>query len=128
MARPFKTRMISCAPGVTVYKPAGIPARELGWIRLTIDEYEVLRLIDYEGLEQDAAAEAIGVSRPTISRLLGRGRRKLAQMLMDGAALLIEGGPVQLPDEFTRSGHSGRGRQGRGPGRGSGRHRGSRDS
>lgn len=108
MSRPFKPRRISCAPGVTVYKPAGIPARELAWMRLGVDEYEAVRLVDYEGLEQEAAAERLGVSRPTVSRILTRGRRKLAQMLVDGAALLIEGGPVSLPDEC---GGSGRGRR-----------------
>jgi len=113
MARPYKTRRVTCTPNVTVYKPAGIPARELAWIRLTMDEYEVLRLIDYEGLEQEAAADVIGVSRPTVSRILGRGRRKLAAMLVDGTALLIEGGPISLPTEHQGRGRGHRHRHGR---------------
>jgi predicted DNA-binding protein (UPF0251 family) len=99
-----------------VFKPAGIPARELDWIELSIDEYEALRLVDGQGLEQEAAAAELGVSRPTVSRILARGRGKLARMLSLGAALVIGGGPVCLREE--------RGRRGRGQGQGrGGRHR-----
>ncbi len=117
MARPCKPRFIAQAPPLTVFKPAGVPARELDWIELSVDEYEALRLVDGEGLEQEAAAAELGVSRPTVSRMLARGRGKLARMLATGAALSIAGGTVCLRDE--RGGYG----RGRGHGRG-GRHRG----
>lgn len=117
MARPCKPRWIEQAPLATVFKPAGVPARDLDWIELSVDEYEALRLVDGEGLEQEAAAAELGVSRPTVSRMLARGRGKLARMLATGAALSIAGGPVCLREE--------RGRHGRGHGQGQGgRHRG----
>ena len=81
MARPCKTRLVGEPPAQVVFKPAGVPARDLEWVELAVDEYEALRLVDGEGLEQEAAAELMGVSRPTVSRILGRGRGKLAHML-----------------------------------------------
>jgi len=114
MARPCKTRWVGEPPAQVVFKPAGVPAHELEWVELAVDEYEALRLVDGEGLEQEAAAELMGVSRPTVSRILARGRGKLARMLATGGALVIGGGVV-----CPRGGRHGRGRgQGRGRGRG----------
>ena len=123
MPRPFKKRVVCSPPGVTVFKPAGVPARDLNWITMTIDEYEAVRLADHEGLDQEAAAEQLGVSRPTVSRTLARGRTKLARMLATGAALVIEGGPVHLPEHF-RHGREHHGGGGWGRGRGGGGRRG----
>jgi predicted DNA-binding protein (UPF0251 family) len=105
-----------------VFKPAGVPARELEWIELAVDEYEALRLVDGEGLEQEAAAELMGVSRPTVSRILARGRGKLARMLSTGGALVIGGGVV-CP-RGGRAQNRGQGCHGRGRGQGRGRGRG----
>ena len=94
MPRPCKNRRIAANPPVTVYKPAGIRARELDWVTLTLDEFEGLRLADAEGLEQAAVAERMGVSRPTVTRILASARAKVATALAAGSALAIEGGPV----------------------------------
>jgi len=102
---------------VTVYKPAGIPARELHWINLTLDEFEAIRLIDGEGLDQETVAERMGVSRPTVTRILGSGRSKIARVLADGQALVIEGGPVVCCPSVGGQGRCG-GFGGRGRGRG----------
>ncbi len=123
MPRPFLPRTIQAIPGVAVYKPAGVPAHGLSWIELALDEYEAIRLVDAEGLDQEAAAAAMGVSRPTVTRILARGRAKLAKMLTCGAALAIRGGPVAALG--ARPGRYGRGWAGGGPGRmGPGRGRG----
>lgn len=128
MPRPPRQRVIAGQPAVTVYKPAGVPARELAWITLALDEYEAIRLIDGEGLDQDAAAERMQVSRPTVTRILAAARAKIAQVLISGQALLIEGGPViqgPIPGAPCPGGGRGRGRGcgrgGRGMGRGRGR-------
>jgi predicted Fe-Mo cluster-binding NifX family protein len=63
---------------------------------LGLDEYEALRLCDALGLDQAMAAQSMGVSRPTLGRILERGRRKVAGALVAGEALLIQGGPVEL--------------------------------
>ena len=122
MPRPPRQRVISGIPSVTVYKPAGVPARELQWINLTLDEFEAIRLIDGEGLDQEMVAERMEVSRPTVTRILGSARLKIAQVLVHGQALVIEGGPVvQAPAERAFGGghgYGGRGRGGRGRGGG----------
>ena len=112
MPRPPKTRWIEGHPPVLMFKPAGVPARTLQRVTLRLDEYEALRLADYEGLEQDEVAERLGVSRPTVSRILERAHKAVADMLVEGRALVVEGGPVQLGVPDGR----GRGRHGHGHG------------
>ena len=128
MPRPHKQRRIAGHPPITVFKPAGIPARELVWTTLTLDEFEGIRLVDGEGLDQESAAERMGVSRPTVTRILGSARAKIALVLMNGQALLIEGGAVtEVPPRRGPGGGRGRGcggpGGGRGRGGGGGRHR-----
>jgi predicted DNA-binding protein (UPF0251 family) len=120
MARPFKNRQIATPPAATVYKPAGVPASELTWRTLAIDELEAIRLVDAEGLDQSAVAERMGVSRPTVSRIVARARATIARTLTQGQALQIEGGPVEIA---SRRGQGAR-RRGQGRGRRAGRRRG----
>jgi len=113
MSRPFAPRRIGCRPGATYFKPAGVPLRVLEEVTLTLDEFEALRLADLEGLYQEGAAEQMQVSRPTFGRIVESARQKVADVLVRGKALRVEGGPV-LPF----------GSPGRGEGRGRGRGRG----
>jgi predicted DNA-binding protein (UPF0251 family) len=85
---------VDCAPATTWFKPAGVPLRELEEVTLTLDELEALRLADLEGLYQEAAAERMNVSRATFGRIVESARRKVAEALVRGRALRIEGGPV----------------------------------
>ena len=99
MPRPFKNRCINAQPVSVVYKPAGIPARELEWITLALDEFETIRLLDHVGLEQEQAAAQMGISRPTVTRIYASARQKIANALVLGQAICIEGGPVtQMPN------------------------------
>ena len=117
MPRPRLQRIVSGQPVVTVYKPAGVPVGSLEWVNLTLDEFEAIRLIDDEGLNQESAAAQMGVSRPTVTRILASARSKIAHFLTHGHALIIEGGPV-IPAAFRGGPGRGRGRGGRGRGRG----------
>jgi len=81
---------------VIFFKPAGIRVRDIEEIGLALDELEALRLADVEGLYQEAAAQSMGVSRPTFSRIIAEARRKVAVALIRGKALRLEGGTVQL--------------------------------
>jgi len=92
MARPPLDRRVQSAPKALSFKPAGIPARELEEIVLTLDEFEAIRLADYEGLYQEAAALRMGVSRQTFGRIVEAARRKVADTLVNGKALRVEGG------------------------------------
>lgn len=112
MPRPFKNRCINARPASVVYKPAGIPARELEWVTLGLDEFETIRLLDHVGLDQEKAAAEMGVSRPTVTRIYASARKKIADAIVLGRAICIEGGPVT---EAAKS--QGPGRRGCGGGR-----------
>jgi len=79
-------------PEVTYFKPAGIRMIELREVVLTFDEYEAVRLIDLEEIEQGKAGKMMKISQPTLSRILKSGRRKIADAIIHGKALKIEGG------------------------------------
>ena len=96
MVRTKKCRVVSSLPNVTYFKPAGIPLRFLSEIRLSVEEAESLRLKDIEGLQQTEAAGKMGVSRPTFQRVLSAARKKVADALLNGKAIRIEGGSFQV--------------------------------
>lgn len=108
MARPRKPRRVAFLPGVTYFKPQGIPLRLLEEVRVSVDEVEALRLKDLEGLEQEEAAQVMGISRQTFQRIVDEARRKVAEVLVTGKALRIDGGDYELaPIHFhcRRCGH-----------------------
>ncbi len=73
MPRPPIERAVSGVPRITLFKPAGVPARELEQLQLGVDELEAIRLVDLEGLSHEQAAKVMGVSRQTVGRVLERG-------------------------------------------------------
>jgi predicted DNA-binding protein (UPF0251 family) len=79
-----------------MFKPRGIPTTELETVTLMVDEYEALRLKDLEGLEQEQAAAKMNVSQPTLHRILESAHRKVADSLIHGKALVIEGGNYEM--------------------------------
>jgi predicted DNA-binding protein (UPF0251 family) len=110
MARPPIPRTVRCSPGAVYYKPRGIPLSLLEEIVLGLDEVEALRLGDFEGLEQEAVGRLMNISRPTVGRILAAARRKVAEALVTGKALRLEGGPAHLvPDAWLYGGGGGRG-------------------
>jgi uncharacterized protein len=95
MARPKNCRRVTCAPASRYFKPRGIPLYMLEEVILTVDEFEAVRLADYEGLYHSDAAERMEVSRQTFGRIIESARRKLAEALVKGRALKIEGGEIE---------------------------------
>jgi predicted DNA-binding protein (UPF0251 family) len=85
-------------PGSSLFKPAGVPACSLKEIVVTVDEFEALRLADYEGLYQEQAAEQMGVSRQTFGRIVEAARKKVTQALVEGLVLKIEGGEIEMAE------------------------------
>jgi len=90
MARPQCQRRIAGRPRVQVFKPRGVPMHELAEVHLCADGWEALRLCDHEGLDQEEAAKHLGVSRPTVSRILERARKAVARALVEGCSLVID--------------------------------------
>ncbi len=96
MARPPIERAVGGVPRVTLFKPAGVPGRDLEQLPLAVDELEAIRLVDLEGLSHEQAAAAMGVSRQTVGRVLERGRATVAEALVGGKAILIGGGQYRV--------------------------------
>jgi len=97
MPRPRMNRWIRHQPLVQFYVPQGVPPGRLRGVTLTLDGLEALRLADAEGLEQEQAAESMGISRPTFSRLLAEARGIVAKGLVNGWAIRIEGATTSSP-------------------------------
>ena len=83
-------------PNVNYFKPRGIPMADLDEIVLTVDEFEAIRLKDYVGQDQESAAFKMNISQPTIHRLLEIARKKVADAIVNGKGLKIEGGIYEL--------------------------------
>ena len=105
--RPFCARRVSGKPAAPVFKPAGVPLREIEEILMTLDEFEALRLADLDGLYQEQAAEQMDVSRATFSWIVDSARRKVADALVHGKALRMEGGPVHVAGQCCCRAHDG---------------------
>lgn len=112
MVRPKKTRFVSAYPVISAFAPRGVNAA--GEVLMRVEEYEAIRLSDFEHLDQETAAALMGVSRHTYGRLLSKGRSHVAEALVTAKVLRIEGGEY----EFRGRGQ-GRRRRGGGRGRGS---------
>lgn len=87
--RPKKERYCEGNFHGMAFKPTGTPLHELRQIELHLDELEVLRLCDREGLTQEEAGKRMGVSRGTIQRIITVARRKTSAALTEGAALIF---------------------------------------
>ena len=99
MPRPERKKIISHGIEDRAFKPVGVPRAELRTVYLTLDGLEAIRLADGEGLYQEAAAERMGISRTTFSRILAGARRAVAEALLEGKALEIRGGVVDRTPE-----------------------------
>ena len=80
-----------------VFRPQGIPARDLEEVALPIEGLEALRLSDLEKLDQETAAARMNVSRQTFGRVLGEARQMVAEALVMGKMIRIHGGSYTLP-------------------------------
>lgn len=99
MPRHKCVRQVSGHPEVVFYKPAGIPMRELDEVVLHVDEFEALKLADLDRMYQEDACKHMEVSRATFGRILAGARQKLADALVHGKAIRIEGGNVEFKTE-----------------------------
>jgi len=95
-------RRIKMPPRMEGFKPFGIPMRELESVDLLFEEYEALRLADYENLTQEEAAKKMNISRPTFTRLYDKARKNIAKAFVEGKAIFIKGGTYIADDYWYR--------------------------
>jgi len=97
MTRPLKCRKVTAEPRAYYFKPRAVPLCGLEEITLQLDEYQALKYAELDGKDQACAAAAMKISRQTFGNILSSARRKLADAVVNGKALKIDGGPVEVP-------------------------------
>ena len=91
MQRPVKCRKVCHFPNVLEFLPADDTEKKTP-IVLTVDEYETIRLLDKKGYSQEQCAVSMQIARTTVQRIYEIARKKIADALIDGHPLRIEGG------------------------------------
>lgn len=95
-------RKITMPPPMEGFKPFGVPIGELEPVVLLYEEYEAIRLSDYENLIQEEAAKKMNISRPTFTRLYDKARKNIAKAFIEGKAIFIQGGNYVTDDYWYR--------------------------
>jgi predicted DNA-binding protein (UPF0251 family) len=102
MPRPVRNRRLDNPPQMAGFKPFGMPLCEAKSIKLQFDEYESIKLVNYENLSQDEAAVKMGVSRPTLTRIHNSALKKIARAFVECASIEIEGGKVEFEKQWYK--------------------------
>jgi predicted DNA-binding protein (UPF0251 family) len=103
MPRPRKWRKVCCLPESDRFGPLNAPINQEYFVTMTVDEYETIRLIDLQGFTQEECAEQMKIARTTVQRIYYDARKKLAESLVNGKVLRIEGGDYKLCDGLEES-------------------------
>src|SRR5665648_823997 len=102
MARPQKNRKICNPPKMQGFKPFGLVFCEPETIFVQYDEYETIKLVNYEFFSQDEAAEQMEVSRPTLTRIYNNALKKIAKAFVEGKTIIIEGGNFEFNKDWYK--------------------------
>lgn len=94
MARPQRCRRICGMPQVSSFCPAQQQGQQP--ILLSLDEYEVIRLVDLEGKSHQQCALQMDISRSTVQEIYESARKKIAACLVHGRELVISGGNYRI--------------------------------
>jgi predicted DNA-binding protein (UPF0251 family) len=100
--RPFRLRKISNPPVISGFKPYSLKRKtgKTASVFLHLEEYEALRLCDYEMMNHHQASALMAVSRPTLTRIYSKARQKIAEALVLGKQIIIEGGKIYFDSEW----------------------------
>lgn len=96
MPRPRKWRNVCCLPPVSAFVPDVASTEAVAEVVMTVDEYETIRLIDYEGFSQEECSGYMNIARTTAQLVYNKARQKVARALVEGVTLRIEGGEYRL--------------------------------
>jgi uncharacterized protein len=96
LPRPLKWRKVCCLPQSNKFGPLDSDKKDDDYVKMTVDEYETIRLIDLEGFNQEECAKQMNIARTTVQGIYIEARKKLAESLVYGKVLLIEGGEYRL--------------------------------
>jgi uncharacterized protein len=102
MARPEKCRRICNPPKMEGFMPYGMKKCNLGPVILKYEEFESIRLVDYDLLSQGIAAKQMNISRPTFTRIYNRALKTIAKAFVEGKSIEIEGGNFQFEHDWYR--------------------------
>lgn len=102
MARPFKNRKVFNPPKMQGFKPFGIALCDSENVVIQFDEYESLKLLNYDNLSQEEAAEKMNVSRPTLTRIYNSALKKLTQAFVEGKTIFIKGGNIEFDKDWYK--------------------------
>ena len=99
MPRPQKARRICCYPDYWSFAPDQDTANDT--VTLSLDEFETVRLIDYQSKTQEQCAQEMNVARTTVTAIYDAARKKLARALVEGRRIVISGGNYTLDNTFS---------------------------
>jgi uncharacterized protein len=102
MGRPQKCRKVCFPPKMKGFSPYGMPICKIDPVILNLEEFESIRLVNYDKLPQDQAAIRMNVSRPTFTRIYNNALEKVAKAFIEGKAIEIEGGNYLFEKEWYR--------------------------
>lgn len=101
MPRPKRARKIFSLPLIKGFKPFGNQGKQTETLSMLLEEYEAIKLADYNHFTQEHAAEKMNVSRPTFTRIYDSARKVIAQAFVEGKAIVIEGGNFSLNQNLS---------------------------
>ncbi len=102
MSRPVRSRKVLNPPKMAGFKPFGMPLSELKSVKFQFDEYESINLVNYQDLSQETAAEMMGISRPTFTRIYNKALKKIAKAFVECQSIEIEGGNVEFEKQWFK--------------------------
>ena len=100
MPRPRKWRRVCAAPRCTRFSPAH-GQNKSGVVEMTVDEYETIRLIDWEGFTQEQCADQMEVARTTVQAIYQSARKRLADCIVNSRTLVINGGEYRICEHWN---------------------------
>jgi len=103
VSRPRKGRKVCCLPESNIFGPLNALINQEDLILMLVDEYETVRLIDLQGFTQEECAKQMNIARTTVQRIYNDARKKLAESLVNGKVLRIEGGDYELCESLEKT-------------------------